>query len=69
MRPLGAARVGVDSAETASQEIETLLEKNNITVSGINRLPFTLEDVFISLIEEYEGQSVSPVGLENEKGT
>ncbi len=46
--------VVVDEAATASAEIRNLLDAGNITVHGINRIPFTMEDVFISLVEEQE---------------
>lgn len=46
--------VVVDDAETAPPEIKRILESGNITVSTINRIPFTMEDVFMSLVEEQE---------------
>ena len=54
--------VKVDNVETASPEIRALLESGNVSVDSINRIPFTLEDVFISLVEEREGKETSPVG-------
>ena len=44
----------VDNAETASADIKSMLEGSNITVSAIHRIPFTMEDVFMSLVEEQE---------------
>jgi len=44
----------VDNAEAASVDIKSMLEDSNITVSSINRIPFTMEDVFMSLVEEQE---------------
>ena len=46
--------VMVDDAKTASPEIKSLLETGNVTVHGISRIPFTMEDVFISLVEAQE---------------
>jgi ABC-2 type transport system ATP-binding protein len=60
--------VRVDSAEAASGEIRRLLENNGIVVSGISRIPFTMEDVFITLVEEYDEQGVPPSGGNGEKG-
>ena len=60
--------VRVDDVKTASAEIKALLESGNVAVYSISRIPFTLEDVFISLVEEYEGKESSPVGRGGEKG-
>lgn len=49
-----AIHVVVDEATTARPEIRSLLDTANITVYSINRIPFTMEDVFISLVEEQE---------------
>ncbi|MBM2824693.1 MAG: transporter [Dehalococcoidales bacterium] len=49
-----AIHVVVDDVKTAYPKIKGLLESGNITVYSISRIPFTLEDVFISLVEEYE---------------
>ncbi|MFQ5987548.1 MAG: ATP-binding cassette domain-containing protein [Dehalococcoidia bacterium] len=57
--------VVVDKATAASQAIKNLLEKNGIEVQGISQIPFAMEDVFISLVEE---QSVSPSTQSSEKG-
>ena len=46
--------VMVDDAKTASPEIKSLLESGNVSVHGIRRIPFTMEDVFISLVEAQE---------------
>ena len=46
--------VMVDEAKTASPEIKSLLETGNVTVYSISRIPFTMEDVFISLVEARE---------------
>ncbi len=46
--------VVVDDVKMASPEIKRLLESGNIFVRSISRIPFTMEDVFISLVEEYE---------------
>lgn len=50
----------VDDAPTASPEIKSLLESNRITVHSINHIPFTMEDVFISLVEEQELTLTAP---------
>ncbi|MFH0769682.1 MAG: ATP-binding cassette domain-containing protein [Chloroflexota bacterium] len=63
-----AIHIRVDNAKTASPEIETLLGKGNITVSRISQIPFTLEDVFISLVEEYEERETSLADRNGEKG-
>ncbi len=60
-----AVHVVVDEAETASPEIKNLLHKGNVTVHSINKIPFTMEDVFISLVE---AQELSPVSQSGEKG-
>ncbi len=49
-----AIHVMVDKAETAAPEIRHILENGGVTVHGINHIPFTMEDVFISLVEEQE---------------
>jgi len=49
-----AIHVVVDKATAASPEIERLLEASNVAVHSISRIPFTMEDVFISLVEEQE---------------
>lgn len=49
-----AIHIAVDKAETAFPEIKGLLESANVSVNSINRIPFTLEDVFISLVEGQE---------------
>jgi len=46
--------VVVDNAKTASADIKGMLESSNIAVSAIHRIPFTMEDVFLSLVEEQE---------------
>ncbi|MFH1087331.1 MAG: ATP-binding cassette domain-containing protein, partial [Chloroflexota bacterium] len=43
--------VVVDEAETALPEIKHLLDTGNVTVQSIKSIPFTMEDVFISLVE------------------
>jgi ABC-2 type transport system ATP-binding protein len=47
-----ALHVTVSEASSAIPEIKRLLGKDNISVQSIHQIPFTLEDVFISLIEE-----------------
>lgn len=54
--------VTVDDATTASPEIKGLLESGNVSVYSVSRIPFAMEDVFISLVEEHEGQAISPTG-------
>ena len=49
-----AVHVVVDEAKTASPEIKSLLDTANITVHSIKSVPFTMEDVFISLVEAQE---------------
>jgi len=46
--------VVVDDAKTASPEIKSLLEGGNVSIHSINLIPFTMEDVFIALVEEQE---------------
>jgi ABC-2 type transport system ATP-binding protein len=41
----------VDEATTAYPEIKSLLEKAGISVQSIKNVPFTMEDVFIALVE------------------
>ncbi|MDD4859996.1 MAG: ATP-binding cassette domain-containing protein [Dehalococcoidales bacterium] len=48
--------INVTDAKSASHEIKTLMENHNVAVSGISQIPFTLEDVFISLVEAHERQ-------------
>ncbi len=57
--------VNVDTAETASREIRSLLVARNVTVHHISHIPFSMEDVFIALIE---AQELSLVSQSNEKG-
>ncbi len=52
-----AIHVLVDNAKVASAEIKTILESGDVVVSGIGRIPFTIEDIFISLVEEQEAAS------------
>jgi ABC-2 type transport system ATP-binding protein len=49
-----AIHVVVDEARIASPEIKRLLESDGVTVHGINRIPFSMEDLFISLMEAQE---------------
>jgi ABC-2 type transport system ATP-binding protein len=49
-----AIHVAVAEAKTASLEIKHLLETGNVTVHSITRIPFAMEDVFLSLVEEQE---------------
>ena len=49
-----AIHVVVDEASIASPEIKRLLESGGVTVHGINRIPFSMEDLFISLMEAQE---------------
>jgi ABC-2 type transport system ATP-binding protein len=49
-----AVHVGVDDLKTASPKIKGLLENGNVSAYSISHIPFTMEDVFISLVEEYE---------------
>ncbi len=49
-----AIHVVVDEARIASPEIKRLLESGGVTVHGINRIPFSMEDLFISLMEAQE---------------
>jgi ABC-2 type transport system ATP-binding protein len=60
-----AIHVVVDKATAASPEIERLLEASNVAVHSISRIPFTMEDVFISLVEE---QEVALTSQRGEKG-
>jgi len=46
--------VVVDDAQTEAQEIKDFLESDNISVCSVNCIPFTMEDIFISLVEEQE---------------
>lgn len=60
-----AVHVVVDDAAKASPEIGNLLEAGNITVHAINRISFSMEDVFISLVE---AQEMSLAGQSSRKG-
>jgi len=46
--------VVVDEAVEASRQIERLLEAGGVTVMSNKRIPFTIEDVFISVVEEQQ---------------
>jgi ABC-2 type transport system ATP-binding protein len=61
----GAIHVAVENAKSAAEEIKSLLQTGNVTVHGINRIPFSMEDVFISLVE---AQEMSHAGQVGEKG-
>jgi len=63
-----AIHIRVDKSKTASPEIRKLLRSSNIEISGISRIPFTLEDIFISLVEEYEERETEPVSQNGKKG-
>ncbi len=57
-----AIHVVVDEASAAAPEIRRLLEDGGVSIHGINRIPFSMEDVFISLMEAQEmNHSVSLV--------
>ncbi len=49
-----AIHVIVDEASTATPEIKRLLESVGVAVNSINRVLFSMEDVFISLMEAQE---------------
>jgi ABC-2 type transport system ATP-binding protein len=49
-----AIHVIVDEASTATPEIKRLLESRGVAVNSINRVLFSMEDVFISLMEAQE---------------
>ena len=49
-----AIHVIVDEASTAAPEIKRLLESAGVAVNSINRVLFSMEDVFISLMEAQE---------------
>jgi len=49
-----AIHVVVDESRTASPQIRRLLESGGVAVHSINRIPFSMEDVFISLMEAQE---------------
>jgi ABC-2 type transport system ATP-binding protein len=49
-----AIHVVVDEAHTASPQIKQLLESGGVTVRSIKGIPFSMEDVFISLMEAQE---------------
>jgi ABC-2 type transport system ATP-binding protein len=57
--------VKVDSAQGSSLEIKALLETHSLSVQSLNPIPFTLDDVFISLCEESE---TPPASLNVGKG-
>ncbi len=44
--------VVVDATETALREIELVLRQAGLQVESIRRIPFTMEDVFIALMEQ-----------------
>jgi drug efflux transport system ATP-binding protein len=44
----------VSDAATAEVEIKNILADGGLKVHAINRIPFTMEDIFISLVEEQE---------------
>jgi len=50
-----AIHVAVDRARAASPQIKQLLESGGVTVHHIKNIPFSMEDVFISLMEAHEG--------------
>jgi ABC-2 type transport system ATP-binding protein len=56
--------VVVDEASAASPQIKQLLESGGVTVHSINDIPFSMEDVFISLMEAQEMSH--PVSLARE---
>ncbi|MEE9400250.1 MAG: ATP-binding cassette domain-containing protein [Dehalococcoidales bacterium] len=60
-----AIHVVVDEAEKAFPEIRSLLDKGNVTVQSINPISFSMEDIFISLVE---AQDVSLASQSREKG-
>jgi ABC-2 type transport system ATP-binding protein len=60
-----AIHILVDDAEKASREIKSLLERGNIAVQSITPIPFSMEDIFISLVE---AQDIFPAGQSREKG-
>ncbi len=49
-----AIHVVVDEASAASRQIKRLLESGGVAVHRIKRIPFSMEDVFISLMEAQE---------------
>jgi len=49
-----AIHVVVDEASAASRQIKGLLESSGVAIHRIKRIPFSLEDVFISLMEAQE---------------
>lgn len=55
--------VVVANAATAEVEIKNILESGGLRVRALNRIPFTMEDVFISLVEEQEN-AVTPRSTE-----
>jgi ABC-2 type transport system ATP-binding protein len=50
-----AIHVVVDEARTASTQIKQLLESGGVIIHSIKDIPFSMEDVFISLMEAQEG--------------
>ncbi len=48
-----AIHIGVDDVEKASPESRRLLGVIGVALYGIRRIPFSMEDVFISLVEKY----------------
>ena len=64
--PFGKAiHIVVDETQKASSEIRNLLEKANVTVWSINPISFSLEDIFISLVE---AQDMSQASQSQEEG-
>ncbi|HEY50817.1 MAG TPA: ABC transporter ATP-binding protein [Dehalococcoidia bacterium] len=49
-----AIHIVVEEASAASPQIKRLLESGGVTVHSIKRIPFSMEDVFISLMEAQE---------------
>lgn len=56
--------VVVEESGAASPQIKRLLESGGITVHGIQNIPFSMEDVFISLMEaqEMDHSALAPKG-------
>ena len=52
----------VDDVVQAKPVIERTLKENGITVHSIRQIPFTLEDIFITLIEEQDMSSLVRTG-------
>ncbi len=59
-----AIHVEVDDVKTAFPQIKSLLASGQVPLTSISHIPFTMEDVFISLVEAYEKQEISLVGRE-----